>query len=215
MVIENIEFLCSSPSIRECPKQELPEFAFIGRSNVGKSSLINMLAGRKGLAKISSTPGKTRLINHFKISSAILDHKELTTNNSINHKATWFLVDLPGYGFAQLSKAQREKFEGVIKNYLEKRENLALTFVLIDSRLEPQPIDINFLNWLGDHEISFVILFTKTDKLSQTLLATNLNSFKKTLALYWAELPLILVTSSKTRAGRENVLAEIEKVLHY
>ena len=156
MKIEKIEFVCSSPSLKLCPKDDLPEFAFIGRSNVGKSSLINMLAGQKGLAKVSGTPGKTRLLNHFRVES-------VTGKDS-----PWFLVDLPGYGFAKLSKTQKEKFEGLIQSYLQNRENLALTFLLIDSRLEPQKIDLEFMSWLGDNEVGFVILFTKTDKLSKT-----------------------------------------------
>ena len=236
MVIENIEFLCSSPSLRECPRQEVPEFSFIGRSNVGKSSLINMLANRKALAKVSGTPGKTRLINHFKVLSMIhnegagiqlgIRNEELGINNTgmphpasevqrsfIRRQATWFLVDLPGYGFAKLSKEQREKFEGVIRNYLENRENLALTFLLIDARLEPQKIDLEFMNWLGDHEIPFVILFTKTDKLSKVQQKVHLDSYKQNLSAYWEELPLIIPTSSETGYGREEVLGKVEEAL--
>jgi GTP-binding protein len=195
--IDKIEFVCSSPSLKLCPKEDLPEFAFIGRSNVGKSSLINMLAAQKGLAKVSGTPGKTRLLNHFRVVSP----------------SSWFLVDLPGYGFAKLSKTQREKFEGMIQLYLQKRENLALTFLLIDSRLEPQKIDLEFMNWLGDNEVGFVILFTKTDKLSKTQLSSNLAAYRKALSAYWDELPAIILTSAETKQGRDEVLATIGDAL--
>jgi GTP-binding protein len=200
--IEKIEFTCSSPSLKLCPQEEIPEFAFIGRSNVGKSSLINMLADHKGLAKVSGTPGKTRLLNHFKVESIV--------NKT---SATWFLVDLPGYGFAKLSKEQRAKFEGLIESYLQNREDLALTFVLIDSRLEPQKIDVEFMNWLGDNEVSFIILFTKIDKLSKAQLVNNLAAYQKALSGSWAELPLIIPTSAETKAGREAILEIIEEAL--
>jgi GTP-binding protein len=200
--IEKIEFTCSSPSLKLCPQEDIPEFAFIGRSNVGKSSLINMLADHKGLAKVSGTPGKTRLLNHFKVESIV--------NKT---SATWFLVDLPGYGFAKLSKEQRAKFEGLIESYLQNREDLALTFVLIDSRLEPQKIDVEFMNWLGDNEVSFIILFTKIDKLSKAQLVNNLAAYQKALSGSWAELPLIIPTSAETKAGREEILEIIEEAL--
>jgi GTP-binding protein len=223
--IEKIEFICSSPSLKFCPKEDLPEFAFIGRSNVGKSSLINMLASFKGLAKVSGTPGKTRLLNHFKVVSSMGADPEAripdlasriphpATNRRSPVARTWFLVDLPGYGFAKLSKTQREKFEGLIRNYLQKRENLALTFLLIDSRLEPQKIDLEFMNWLGDNEAGFIILFTKTDKLSKTQLASNVASYQKALSAYWDELPRIILTSAETKFGREEVLETIENAL--
>lgn len=182
----------------------MPEFAFIGRSNVGKSSLINMLAGQKGLAKVSGTPGKTRLLNHFKVVSA-------TVKDAVS--VSWFLVDLPGYGFAKLSKTQKEKFEGLIQSYLQNRENLALTFLLIDSRLEPQKIDLEFMNWLGDNEIGFIILFTKTDKLSKTQLSNNLAAYQKALSTYWTEHPMIISTSAETKYGRNDVLATIGEAL--
>jgi len=202
--IEKIEFVCSSPSLKLCPNEDIPEFAFIGRSNVGKSSLINMLAGQKGLAKVSGTPGKTRLLNHFKVESAI---------GKDSASSSWFLVDLPGYGFAKLSKAQKEKFEGLIQSYLQNRENLALTFLLIDSRLEPQKIDLEFMNWLGDNEVGFVILFTKTDKLSKTQLNNNLSAYQKALSASWVELPTIIPTSAETKYGREDVLETIGEAL--
>jgi len=210
--IEKIEFTCSSPSLKFCPKEDLPEFAFIGRSNVGKSSLINMLAAQKGLAKVSGTPGKTRLLNHFKVNSAIPVRAEAASQQT--KPVSWFLVDLPGYGFAKLSKTEREKFEGLIRNYLENRENLALTFLLIDSRLEPQKIDLEFMNWLGDHEVGFIILFTKTDKLSKTQLAANIAAYREALASSWSELPLMIQTSSETKLGKEEVFGAIESTLH-
>jgi len=194
-----------------CPKEDIPEFAFIGRSNVGKSSLINMLAAHKGLAKVSGTPGKTRLLNHFRVVSAIA--RESGSRIADPGTTAWFLVDLPGYGFAKLSKTAREKFEGLIQLYLQNRENLALTFLLIDSRLEPQKIDLEFMNWLGDNEVAFVILFTKTDKLSKTQLSANIASYQKALSVTWAELPLIIPTSAETKSGREEVLDTIGNVL--
>ena len=225
MKIEKIEFVCSSPSLKLCPKEDLPEFAFIGRSNVGKSSLINMLAGQKGLAKVSGTPGKTRLLNHFKVVSVLGKEPgsgpadpdtQIPRPSSRSHRteaSSWFLVDLPGYGFAKLSKTAKEKFEGLIQAYLQNRENLALTFLLIDSRLEPQKIDLEFMNWLGDNDVAFIILFTKTDKLSKTQLSNNLAAYQKSLSAHWAELPLILPTSAETKTGREDVLATIEEAL--
>jgi GTP-binding protein len=209
--IEKIEFVCSSPSLKFCPQEEFPEFAFIGRSNVGKSSLINMLASQKGLAKVSGTPGKTRLINHFKVLSA---NVAAPGTRSISSKSfSWFLVDLPGYGFAKLSKTEKMKFQGLIETYLQKRENLALTFLLIDSRLDPQKIDLEFMNWLGDNEVGFIILFTKTDKLSKTQLTNNITAYRKALAAYWAELPTIIPTSAETKYGREEILAAINEAL--
>jgi len=216
MKIEKIEFICSAPDLKSCPKGEIPEFAFIGRSNVGKSSLINMLAGQKGLAKVSGTPGKTRLINFFKVGTpppggmgaSVIRHP-----SSDNPIGDWFLVDLPGFGFAKLSKSEKAKFEGMIRNYLEKRETLACTFLLIDSRLPAQKIDLEFMDWLGDHDIPFVILFTKTDKMSKTQLGANLKAYKITLSEHWEELPVIILTSSESKLGRDEVLMFIQKVL--
>ena len=212
MKIERIEFVCSSPTLNQCPKEDLPEFAFIGRSNVGKSSLINMLAAQKGLAKVSGTPGKTRLLNHFKVISSIARNPESRIPYPIS--VSWFLVDLPGYGYAKLSKSRHEKFKELIDTYLQKRENLAMTFLLIDSRLEPQKIDIEFMNWLGDHEVGFIILFTKTDKLSKTQLLSNLEIYRKALSGYWSELPMIIPTSAATKSGQTEVLHSIENVLN-
>jgi GTP-binding protein len=211
MKINTIEFICSSPDLRLCPRAEIPEFAFIGRSNVGKSSLINMLAGRKGVAKVSGTPGKTRLINHYMVNGTI--KSQTGKSHDKIDPDSWFLVDLPGYGFAKLSKTQREKFEGMIKNYLAKRENLVCTFLLVDARLEPQKNDLEFMNWMGDQEIPFVLLFTKTDKFSGAKLPAALAAYKKEIALHWEELPEIVPTSSETGAGREEILALIQKML--
>ena len=203
MKIDSIEFLSSSPSLKFCPEGDIPEFAFIGRSNVGKSSLINMLAARKGIAKVSGTPVKTRCINHFQVHSGLKNGGD----------GNWFLVDLPGFGFAKLPKTEREKFEGIIKGYLQKRENLALTFLLIDSRLSPQKIDLEFIKWLGDNEIAFVIVFTKTDKPSKKILAENLAAYASELSKEWSELPMIIQTSATKGSGREEVLETIGTAL--
>jgi len=173
----------------------MPEFAFIGRSNVGKSSLINTLVSRKNLAKTSGTPGKTQLINHFLINEE------------------WYLVDLPGYGYAKTSKSNRASWEKMISNYLLNRENLISTFILIDSRLEPQKVDKEFITWMGENSLSFVIAFTKTDKITKTKLAGNIKLWKEFLQIYWEELPLSILTSSKTKLGKEDVLKVIEKMM--
>lgn len=193
MQIKSTKFVISSPDILKCPEPNLPEYAFIGRSNVGKSSLINMLTANKKLAKISGTPGKTQLINHF----------------LINDK--WYLVDLPGYGFAKSSKKAREKWGLMIRKYLVKRKNLLCIFVLIDSRLSPQKADIDFINWIGINKLPFVIIFTKTDKLNKTQLTQNINLFENRLLEHWEELPQFFISSAKTKAGKENILNFIEK----
>lgn len=203
MKLHKIEFICSSPTLKECPVTDIPEFAFIGRSNVGKSSLINMLTGIKGVAKVSGTPGKTRVINHFQVNSTI-QGRRLTD---------WHLVDLPGYGFAKLSKTEREKFESTIKNYLLKREALALTFLLIDSRLEPQAIDLSFVNWMGINELAFIMIFTKTDKLTQAELNANIANWKEQLKTAWEELPAMVQTSAAKGRGKESILEIIENAL--
>jgi GTP-binding protein len=194
MEIKSAEFVISSPSVTKCPENKLPEYAFIGRSNVGKSSLINMLTGKKKLAMTSSKPGKTLLINHFLI------------NNE------WFLVDLPGYGYARIGKAGREKLEKMIQGYILHRENLSNLFVLIDSRLEPQKIDLEFFEFLGANGIPFSIVFTKTDKLSQTRLNENLKVYSEKLFEQWEELPPLFVTSAETRLGREILLEYILEI---
>lgn len=191
----NASFLMSSSSVSGCPEHSLPEFAFIGRSNVGKSSLINMLTGRKGLAKTSSSPGKTRLINHFIIGEA------------------WYLVDLPGFGYAKLSKTEREHLQKMIQGYLTRRTNLVCTFLLIDSRLEPQRIDLAFMEWMSEHELPFVLLFTKTDKLSATRIANNIALYKTELMKSWEDLPPLILTSAETRKGRDEILTAIGEMI--
>ncbi|HON69768.1 MAG: ribosome biogenesis GTP-binding protein YihA/YsxC [Tenuifilum sp.] len=194
MVIRTAKFVASYPSVQKCPKTDLPEYAFIGRSNVGKSSLINMLTCTKALAKVSQTPGKTQLINYYLINDS------------------WHLVDLPGYGYAKVSKGEREKFSDIVLNYILKRENMHLLFVLIDSRLEPQDIDIQFINWLGVNQVPFALVFTKTDKVSSMVLEQNIELHKKVLHESWEELPPIFTTSCVTRTGREDVLNYIDSV---
>lgn len=193
MKIDYANFVISSTDVNRCPLPDKPEYAFIGRSNVGKSSLINMLTARKKLAKISTTPGKTILINHFII------------NNQ------WYLVDLPGYGFAKRSKTERLKWEKMIRKYILSRPNMLTLFLLIDIRIEPQKIDIEFIEWLGTSNIPFVITFTKSDKLKKNQIATNLNTYKNKLSENWEELPPIIVTSSSTDLGRDKLLEVIEE----
>jgi GTP-binding protein len=195
MLIKTATFVVSNTEHKLCPSDGKPEFAFIGRSNVGKSSLINMLTGHKKLAKTSSTPGKTQLINHFEI----------------NEK--WYLVDLPGYGYAKVSKTARNSFEKFISEYLLQRKTLINTFVLIDSRLEPQKIDLEFMNWCGEKEIPFSMVFTKIDKLSSTELQKNLAKYKKEMLKYWDELPPVFTTSSESKFGQEKLLNYIDLML--
>jgi len=185
-------FLKSSTNIAECPTDGINEYAFIGRSNVGKSSLINMITGNSGLAKVSQTPGKTQHINHF----------------FINER--WYLVDLPGYGYAKTSKASRAIFQEMIYSYIQNRETLINLFVLVDSRLEPQKVDLEFINWLGENQIPFTIIFTKADKISKSALDRNVAAYKAELAKEWDELPKMMATSSETRYGKEEVLDYIE-----
>ncbi|MEQ9187046.1 MAG: ribosome biogenesis GTP-binding protein YihA/YsxC [Cryomorphaceae bacterium] len=192
MHIQSSAFEKSSSKISECPQTALPEFAFIGRSNVGKSSLINMLLSRKDLAKTSGSPGKTRLINHFLINEA------------------WYLVDLPGYGYAKVSKTDRKTFMKMIYNYFEKRENMFNAFVLVDSRHAPQPSDIEFMNWLGEHGIPFSIIMTKLDKLSSSELKKNKDAYHKRMLEDWERLPPFFYTSASARTGREEVLNYID-----
>jgi len=191
MKITKAEFITSSSEVSQCPPEQIPEYAFIGRSNVGKSSLINMLVDRKKLAKTSSTPGKTRLINHFKI----------------NHE--WFLCDLPGYGYAKVSKKERGTFAKMIEKYATQRTNLVCFFVLVDARHKPQQLDLDFIEWLGDSNLPFVIVLTKVDKVSQTLKSTNLLLLKNELSKSWEELPLIFETSAEKKTGRNEVLGFI------
>lgn len=193
MQIYDAKFLKSSTKVSQCPQNHLHEYAFIGRSNVGKSSLINMITNNKGLAKTSGTPGKTQLINHF-----IIDDK-------------WYIVDLPGYGFAKISKKIRAKWEVMISNYLTQRENLICTFVLIDIRLKPQAIDLEFLEWLGEKDLAFIIIFTKSDKLKKAQLLQNITDYRDALLSFWEELPLSIITSAKTKIGKKEILEFIEQ----
>ncbi len=193
MKIKTSVFVKSSSTNEQCPKPDRPEYAFIGRSNVGKSSLINALTERRDLAKTSSKPGKTQVINHFLINDA------------------WYLVDLPGYGYAKVSQTDRKTWAEMINNYLFKRENLVCTFVLIDSRIEPQKVDLEFMEKLGSNGVPFALIFTKTDKLTATQLQIQLTSYKKTLQETWEDLPLIFVTSSISKQGRLDVLKQIEE----
>jgi len=195
MQINQARFVVSNTNHLKCPPADIPEYAFIGRSNVGKSSLINMLAGRKSLAKISGTPGKTQLINHF----------------IINEK--WYLVDLPGYGFARISKSIRQKWENMIWNYLINRSNLLTTFILIDARLEPQKADLELINVFGEESLPFVMVFTKIDKLSKRQLSINIENYQKKLSEQWEELPLSILSSAKTGTGKEEVLSYIAETL--
>lgn len=195
MKIKEATFVISNTDYKLCPDEERPEFAFIGRSNVGKSSLINMLVNNKNLAKTSGRPGKTQLINHFIIN---------------NH---WFLVDLPGYGYAKASKVQREKWEKFIAEYLTKRKQLLNVFVLLDCRLEPQQIDLEFMNWCGEKQIPFSMVFTKIDKLSSSALQKNLAKYKKEMLKYWEALPPVFTSSSESAFGKEKILNYIEQIL--
>lgn len=196
MYISTAEFLISNTDVNKCPSGNMPEFAFIGRSNVGKSSLINMLTSKKGLALTSQKPGKTQLINHFMI------------NNN------WFLVDLPGYGYARTSKDNRDKLQRIIEDYILERKQLLNLFVLIDCRLEPQKIDLEFMRWLGECAIPFSIVFTKIDKLTKTKLNEKLNIYTNKLLEEWEELPPIFMTSSEKRLGRDELLDYIEQIIN-
>jgi len=194
MIVKKAEFIKSSPDYTQCPPENIPEYAFIGRSNVGKSSLINMLTNKNKLAQVSSTPGKTILINHFLI------------NNE------WHLVDLPGYGYAKRSKDKRSKFQPMITDYILNREQLVLLFVLIDSRLEPQAIDLGFINKLGELQVPFALIFTKIDKLSKTVLTKNINTYKAKLSEIWEELPQMFMESAETGLGKDDILNYIDEL---
>lgn len=194
MQIKNAQYVISSARLEQCPKSSLPEYAFIGRSNVGKSSLINMLCGQNHLAKTSSMPGKTILINHFLINGE------------------WHLVDLPGYGFAKRSKQAQAEFERMISSYILGREQLTNLFVLIDIRHKPQKIDIEFIDWLGEHGVPFSIVFTKADKLSKGVAASNVCAYMKSLEEAWEELPPHFVTSAENRTGRDELLDYIDGI---
>ena len=194
MVIKSAEFVISNSRVEKCPTTGLPEYAFIGRSNVGKSSLINMLTARKGLAMTSQKPGKTQLINHFIINDA------------------WYLVDLPGYGYARLGKDSRDSLRRMIEDYVLERKELVLLFVLLDCRHDPQKIDLEFIQWLGEEGVPFALVFTKADKLSKGRLAANVEAYKAKLHEEWEDLPPIFVTSSEERMGRDELLGYIEEI---
>jgi GTP-binding protein len=190
--IMHSNYLISSPSVDKCPKPDRPEYAFIGRSNVGKSSLINMLTNKKELAKVSNTPGKTQLINHFEITSS--------------DKKQWYLVDLPGYGYAKRSQSQRKTWEKMIQDYIRKRESLGNLFVLIDSRHDPQKIDLDFVNQLGEWRVPFALVFTKADKSTVKEAANNVNDFLRELSKTWEALPPHFLTSAVKRTGAKQML---------
>ena len=194
MHIKSAKFVISNTDVRKCPEGNLPEYAFIGRSNVGKSSLINMLTNHKGLAMTSATPGKTLLINHFLINEE------------------WYLVDLPGYGFAQRGMAQRDQLRHIIENYILEREQLVCLFVLIDCRHPAQKIDLEFMEWLGENEVPFTIIFTKTDKIGRVRLKENIKAYQEAMLGTWEELPPMLCSSSENKEGREEILDFIEEI---
>lgn len=196
-IIKTASFVKSSAKHNDCPPPNKPEFAFIGRSNVGKSSLINYLTGFQKLAKTSGSPGKTQTINHFLIDG------------------TWFLVDLPGYGYAKVSQEQRAVWLQMLQGYIRNRENLLYTFVLVDSRLEPQKSDIDFINWLGIEQIPFVIVLTKIDKNTRSKTQINLNGYRKKLLEYWDELPPIFLSSAEEGVGKEEILTFISENMHH
>jgi GTP-binding protein len=204
----NVEFFKSSPSLKICPEEKYPEFAFIGRSNVGKSSLINMIANNRKLAHTSGQPGKTKLINYF-----LATFKEQVGNEESSKKIPWFLVDLPGYGYAKRSKVLRSEFSALISEYAFKRQNLTCLFVLIDSRLEPQQIDIDFISMLGQHGVPFCLVFTKIDKISGNSVNSNVENFKNTLLEQWEELPPIFLTSAEKKLGREELLTFVKDTI--
>jgi GTP-binding protein len=193
MLIKETRFIKSSPKLELCPSPDLPEYAFIGRSNVGKSSLINMLVGEKKLAKISATPGKTQLINHFLIND------------------NWYLVDLPGYGYAKVSKTKREKWSKLINYYITGRDNLMNVFLLIDSRIPPQKNDLAFFEFLGEQQLPFTVLFTKTDKITAGILKKNIETYRNELLKSWEYMPAYIITSAIKKTGREKILSFINQ----
>jgi GTP-binding protein len=194
MIIKTAKFVISSTSVENCPKTDFPEYAFIGRSNVGKSSLINMLTNRTKLAKTSSTPGKTRLINHFIINSE------------------WYLVDLPGYGYAKIQRKQRTEFQVIITDYIRNRKNLTCLFVLLDSRLEPQRIDLHFISWLGKTGVPFALILTKMDKIPVGKFTKNKEIYESVLLETWEELPPVFSTSAPNNLGRDEILGFIDRI---
>jgi GTP-binding protein len=194
MKIKSAEFVISNQDVAKCPNNNIPEYAFIGRSNVGKSSLINMLTDRKSLAKTSGRPGKTQLINHFIINK------------------NWYLVDLPGYGYARVSKSSKKVFQKFITAYFEKRKQLVSAFVLVDIRHKPQPIDLNFMSWLGENMIPFSIVFTKVDKLKPKAIENHIEDYKNTLLETWEEMPNYFITSASKSIGKDELLYYIASI---
>jgi GTP-binding protein len=207
MIIKSAQYVISSPDYQQCPKADRPEYAFIGRSNVGKSSLINMLTDNQKLAKTSGSPGKTQLINHFSIESMSEDKSPAAGGG---RGEAWYLVDLPGYGFAKVSQSQRKQWETMIEDYLRKRENLVTIFILIDSRHSPQKADIDFVNQLGEWELSFSIVFTKADKETQREVSKNVKAFLDEMRKTWQFLPQSFTTSAIKKMGRDKMLQFIE-----
>jgi len=203
MIIKSAEYIISSPDYTGCPAPDRPEYAFIGRSNVGKSSLINMLCNKEKLAKTSGTPGKTQLLNHFGIESMAKSNAPV---------AKWYIVDLPGYGFAKVSLSQRTKWEKMIQDYLRKRENLVNVFILIDSRHSPQKIDLEFVDQLGKWQVPFCIAFTKADKENQRTVSGNVKAFLESMRKTWQFLPQHFVTSAMKKTGRDKILALVEEM---
>ena len=193
-MIKKAEFVMSNSQVAKCPKEPLPEYAFIGRSNVGKSSLINMLTNQKNLAKTSARPGKTQLINHFKINDQ------------------WFLVDLPGYGYARVSKTTKKTFQKFITNYFEQRKQLVCAFVLLDIRHEPQKIDLEFMQWLGENAVPFAIVFTKADKLKPLAIERNIATYQEILLKSWEAMPPYFITSAENYIGKEELVGYIEDI---
>ncbi|HAF30599.1 MAG TPA: YihA family ribosome biogenesis GTP-binding protein [Bacteroidales bacterium] len=194
MEIKSAEFVSSFVSYKDCPKSEMPEYAFVGRSNIGKSSLINMLLEKKKLAKTSQSPGKTQLINQFIVNES------------------WHLVDLPGYGYAKVAKSKRKDFNKLINEYILHRDNLMCLFVLLDSRHEPQKNDLGFMRWLGENQVPFAMVFTKVDKISGSAVNTNITNYKKEMLKEWEALPPLFITSSELKTGRNEILDYIQKI---
>ena len=194
MEIKSAEFVMSNSDVAKCPKNNLPEYAFIGRSNIGKSSLINMLTSRKSLAKTSGKPGKTQLINHFIINK------------------NWYLVDLPGYGYARVSKSSKKTFQKFITEYFDKREQLVSAFVLVDIRHKPQPIDLEFMQWLGENSIPFSIIFTKADKLKPKAIENHVEDYKSEMLQFWEDMPNYFITSSSKHIGKDELLGYIDDI---
>lgn len=213
-MIKSAQYIISSPDVKDCPKSQLPEYAFIGRSNVGKSSLINMICHDPKLAKTSQKPGKTLLINHFLVvsRSSIVVRPDSNDQRPMTKDQTWHLVDLPGYGYAQAGQKQREALKRMIERYCLLREQLVCLFVLIDCRHEPQKIDLEFINWLGENGVPFAIVFTKGDKLGKMRLKENVEAYQTRLLEDWEELPPVFVTSSETGLGGEELTAYIEEL---